>query len=332
MPPLGKRRIPRLTLVISAAAAASLLLAGCSEPKGSGDVDSLDVIDFQVTDDGSPEANIDGEIEAQETSARVLEEGDGETVNNGELALVNTAIVDPTSGEITAENFTSSSEAIPVGEQLQQTDETLFTLLSENPIGSQVAYYVTAAGEGQQVSPGTSQLMIVELVGKGGNQAQGEEVPADQLNDALPSVTRDEETGEPTVEAPEGDPPEDLVTDVLVQGEGEAVEENDYVTVQYRGISWSDGSEFDSSWSRDQPTGFELQQVVEGWRQGLTGQQVGSQVVISVPPELGYGDQEEHELSDETLVFVVDILHTAHPIPPEEPTEDPSAEPTTEEN
>jgi peptidylprolyl isomerase len=51
---------------------------------------------------------------------------------------------------------------------------------------------------------------------------------------------------------------------------------------------------------------------VTGFQQALEGQTVGSQVVVVIPPEFGYGGQEGHELAEETLVFVVDILGTQH--------------------
>ncbi len=54
-----------------------------------------------------------------------------------------------------------------------------------------------------------------------------------------------------------------------------------------------------------------LSGVVAGWTQGLSGQTVGSQVLLVIPPALGYGEKSDtntNELAGETLVFVVDIL------------------------
>lgn len=312
----------RLTVAVGTTLTALLLLAGCSSPQGTGDVDALGVIDFSVNDDGSPEVSLDGEIDAEETSSRVLHEGDGERVENGEIALVSTALIDAETGEVSAENFTASSEAVVVNDALQESNDVLYTILTENPVGTQIAYYVTSGTDEEAAA--NSQLMVFEIVGKTATRAEGEEVPEEELNDALPSVSRDEETGEPTIETPEGEAPEELVTDVLIQGDGETVEADDYVTVQYRGVSWSDGEEFDSSWSRGEPYPASLSQMISGWRDGLTGQQVGSQVLISVPPAEAYGEIDEdaeegsqHELAGETLVFVVDILHTQHPMPAE---------------
>ncbi|MGO1182018.1 MAG: FKBP-type peptidyl-prolyl cis-trans isomerase [Micrococcaceae bacterium] len=340
----------RLTAAVGTTLTALLLLTACSSPQGTGDVDALGVVDFSVNDEGSPEVSLDGEIEAGETSSRVLHEGDGEHIENGEIALVSTALVDSATGEVSAENFTASAEAVIVNDALEESNDVLYSILTDYPIGTQIAYFVTSGTpegeegeEGEEVTAANSQLMVFEIMGKRPTHADGEEVPAEELDDTLPSVTRDEETGEPTIETPEGDAPTELVTDVLLQGDGDTVESEDFVTVQYRGVSWSDGTEFDSSWSRGEPYPASLSQMIPGWRDGLTGQQVGSQVLISVPPAEAYGELDEdaeegsqHELAGETLVFVVDILHTQHPMSAatEDDTEslDEATDETTEEN
>lgn len=80
------------------------------------------------------------------------------------------------------------------------------------------------------------------------------------------------------------------------------------VRLAYTGVLWDDKTEFDSSWGKT-PVSFSLDQVVEGFGEGLRGQTVGSQVLIVIPPELGYGDQANAAVpAGSTLVFVVDIL------------------------
>src|SRR5699024_1761891 len=152
--------------------------------------------------------------------------------------------------------------------------------------------------------------------------ATGKPTDPQGLDDRLPEVTLDEETQAPSIDTPEGNPPEELVVDVLKEGNGPEVQEDSSVTVQYRGISWSDGQEFDASWGEDnsgQPITFGLDQVISGWQEGMTGHNVGSQLVISIPPEKAYGEDGTDGIDpNETLVFVVDILHSADPIPAED--------------
>lgn len=123
--------------------------------------------------------------------------------------------------------------------------------------------------------------------------------------------------GEPTITIPKGeDAPEKLEIATLIQGDGEEVKSGDRVYVHYRGVIWRTGEEFDSSWSRGEPTAFVTTEVIPGFTKALEGQKVGSQVMAIVPAEDGgYGGeilkQRGHE-EDDTMVFVLDILGTVH--------------------
>ena len=113
----------------------------------------------------------------------------------------------------------------------------------------------------------------------------------------------------PSISKPTGAPPTTLeIRDVAV-GSGGAVLASSTVTVQYTGLSWSDGQTFDSSWQRGQSATFALGQVIAGWQQGLLGMQVGGRRLIVIPPALGYGASGSGSIKpNETLVFVVDLL------------------------
>ena len=77
------------------------------------------------------------------------------------------------------------------------------------------------------------------------------------------------------------------------------------------GQTFSDGTPFDSSWSRGQPlvSPIGMQQLIAGWDVGLIGQPVGSQVLLVVPADQGYGDTGSGAIPPgATLIFVVDIL------------------------
>ena len=109
---------------------------------------------------------------------------------------------------------------------------------------------------------------------------------------------------------PDAPPPEDLVVQPLLRGSGPQVQPGQVIIVQYQGVAWSDGTVFDSSWEPGElPTPFPIgvNSVLPGWDLGLVEQTVGSQVLLVVPPSLGFGAGDT-ELADETLVFVVDIL------------------------
>ncbi len=91
------------------------------------------------------------------------------------------------------------------------------------------------------------------------------------------------------------------------------VEAGQTITVHYTGVIWASGKKFDSSWDRKQPIDFGIGtgDVIAGWDDGLVGQTVGSQVLLVVPPDQGYGSAGQPSAGitgTDTLVFVVDIL------------------------
>ncbi len=115
----------------------------------------------------------------------------------------------------------------------------------------------------------------------------------------------------PTVEKPSGAPPKELVTKDLEEGSGPAAKAGDVVTVQYVGVNYKTGKEFDSSWSRSEPFSFTLGagEVIPGWDQGVEGMKVGARRELIIPPELGYGTAGAPPAipANETLIFVVDL-------------------------
>jgi FKBP-type peptidyl-prolyl cis-trans isomerase len=116
----------------------------------------------------------------------------------------------------------------------------------------------------------------------------------------------------PVVTVPKTAPPTKLVTKDLVQGTGQAASQGKTVTVNYVGVLYKNGKEFDSSWSRNQPftTALSPGSVISGWVQGLNGMKVGGRRELIVPPSLGYGKAGSPPTipPNSTLVFVVDLL------------------------
>ena len=116
----------------------------------------------------------------------------------------------------------------------------------------------------------------------------------------------------PTVQVPSGPAPDHLVVRDLKTGDGAEAKSGDQVSVQYVGVLYDGGKQFDSSWDRGQPFSFQLGsgQVIPGWDQGVAGMKVGGRRELIVPPDLGYGKQGQPPTipGDATLVFVIDLL------------------------
>ena len=126
-----------------------------------------------------------------------------------------------------------------------------------------------------------------------------------------PLQISDDLGAKPEVPQPAGAPPDELVTDDVVVGEGAAAKPGDQVTVHYVGVSFSSGAQFDSSWDRGAPFDFPLGagRVIQGWDYGVTGMREGGRRTLVIPPGLGYGSRGMGPIApNETLVFVVDLV------------------------
>lgn len=116
----------------------------------------------------------------------------------------------------------------------------------------------------------------------------------------------------PTLEFADAEPSEELLVEVLHEGDGQEVEPGDQIQCHYLGQVW-DGKVFDNSYDRGQALAFQIGvgMVIRGWDDGLVGQKVGSRVLLSIPSEFGYGDRGVPQAGiggGDTLVFVTDIL------------------------
>ena len=82
------------------------------------------------------------------------------------------------------------------------------------------------------------------------------------------------------------------------------------MSVQYVGVSYSTGEQFDASWDRGEPFQFQLgaQMVIAGWDQGVVGMREGGRRMLVIPPDLGYGATGQGSIApNETLIFVIDL-------------------------
>jgi peptidylprolyl isomerase len=122
-----------------------------------------------------------------------------------------------------------------------------------------------------------------------------------------------EDTGKkPKITVPGGAPPKQLETKDLTGGSGAEAKSGDSVTVQYVGVGYDSGDEFDASWDRGEPFTFTLGagEVIPGWDQGVAGMKVGGRRELTIPPNLAYGSAGAPPAigPNETLIFVVDLV------------------------
>ncbi|BCO09928.1 peptidyl-prolyl cis-trans isomerase [Desulfolithobacter dissulfuricans] len=103
---------------------------------------------------------------------------------------------------------------------------------------------------------------------------------------------------------------------VIKKGTGPRPKSTDTVKVHYRG-SLLNGSEFDSSYKRNEPMVFQLNQVIPGWQEALGLMNVGSTYEVYLPPDLAYGDQGAPPVIEpgSLLIFQVELLGIENPAP-----------------
>lgn len=157
-------------------------------------------------------------------------------------------------------------------------------------------------------------LLAAGLAACGGSKARGVvQAPSQGLTGPAPPPPLPAALSQkPTVTVPKGPPPKHLVVKDLITGTGPVATASSTVTVQYVGVLYSSGKQFDASWNdgSGQPLQFSLAGgVIKGWSQGIPGMRVGGRRELIIPPDLAYGKRGSGGKipPNATLVFVIDL-------------------------
>jgi peptidylprolyl isomerase len=119
-------------------------------------------------------------------------------------------------------------------------------------------------------------------------------------------------SSKPEIPKQSGKEPTKLVVTDIVKGKGATAKSGDTVAVHYVGVLFSDGQQFDASWDSGSPFSFALGQgsVIPGWDEGVAGMKVGGRRLLTIPPDLAYGEAGQGSIPpNATLVFAVDLLN-----------------------
>lgn len=299
--------------IASSGAVLALVLSACG---GNGDGSSLSDVSYSMNEaTAEPSVSFATPFAANGTEAYKIEDGDGATIEDGDSLLVDATVFNGADGTSLGTTYTDAPMIIPVGQELKDAAPELYDILIGSKVGMSFSYSTnidttsTSTAEATPtVSAGTATNVEVYTVsGKLLKSAEGTE--NEKKSSALESFSvADDGTATLTLSEDRGDAPTELYTEDLITGTGATVSETDTLYVNYVGVTWSDGAQFDGNFGAT-PTALSLNGVIEGWKQGLAGKTVGSRVLLVIPSELAYGEDAATSGAPEgALVFVVDIL------------------------
>ena len=96
---------------------------------------------------------------------------------------------------------------------------------------------------------------------------------------------------------------------ILTEGTGASPKSTDSVTVHYKG-TFINGNEFDSSYKRNSPATFKLNQVIKGWTEGVQLMKEGGKIALYIPYNLAYGENGAGSAIPpySAMIFEVELL------------------------
>jgi peptidylprolyl isomerase len=246
---------------------------------------------------------------------RELTAGTGDKLAKGATITVDFVAVDARTGDEIQSTYGSTQASLPLDPK--QTRAALVDGLVGKSVGGRELIAVapkdglaqSIAKSNPAVKKNDTLFFVVDAVRLHLLRAEGAAVAPVA---GLPTVKL-AKNGKPTIKVPKTTAPTSLVVQPLIKGTGPVVKAGQTISVQYTGVIWDTNKKFDSSWDRNRAADFPIGagQVIPGWDEGLVGQTVGSQVLLVVPPDKGYGSKGQPQAGikgTDTLVFVVDIL------------------------
>ncbi|MEW1549032.1 FKBP-type peptidyl-prolyl cis-trans isomerase [Streptomyces tsukubensis] len=251
----------------------------------------------------------------KELKIEVLTEGKGAVLKKGDQAQVNyygqewdeTEPFDTSFGKGQPFPVTIGGGGVIEGWQKALDKQKVGSRL-EVSIPPDLAYGKTARGD---IKANATLVFVMDIV-KGTavpQAAKGTAVP--QTNAALPKVGVNTDGKAPAVTFPkDAEAPKKLVSEYVLEGSGPAVTDKDSVVVKYDAFLWDGAKKFGGTYAMDMTETLNLQNLgVKGLKDGLVGKKVGSRVLLVVPPDQGFGDQEQQGIpKNSTMVFAMDIL------------------------
>jgi peptidylprolyl isomerase len=316
----------RFLAIIALPLLACLVIAGCgsskpapaSTPTATATANSNASVTVAGAFGTTPVVSIPKLKADNKLTVKTIIQGTGATLTKSESLAANFVLYfwDGTSSALKANTYTSNPTVIG-GTMLPGLESALIG----KKVGSRILAvvppadgYGTSGNSQLGITGHTTLVFVIDLIKSYSNAASASGAQESNGGGSLPTVSA-RPGNAPMVTIPAATPPATLVTTTLIKGPGPKVVKGQYVIAQYAGYIWRTKKVFDSSWSSGSPFGFVIgatpEQVITGWDNGLTGQTVGSRVMLVIPPKEAYGSSGASQAGitgTDTLVFVVDII------------------------
>jgi len=323
-PVLNRRVVPVIV-------AAAFALTACGSPTASPSASPSGTVAASATPSASatvaPQTNLDGvkvtgkwlktpkvsfkaPFVIDKTNAKVLIEGKGVALTDSGPFTFRYYLANGRTGKKVEESFSSKSNYTT---SLAGLIKGFQTGLVGKKAGSRVllgipgaeAYDAQGGSSDGTIAVGDTLIFVVDILGASLSEPSGKVVaPAA----GSPSVTGGA-ADKPTVTMPGTAAPAKMSAQSLIVGGGAKVAKGDTIYVRYVGYSWKTGKLIDDQWT---PSEGALASTISGWQKGLVGKQVGSRVLLVLPPADGYpeGSNNPPLEAGDTIVYVIDILYT----------------------
>jgi peptidylprolyl isomerase len=266
-----------------------------------------------------PKVKITTPVAAKATQRTVLTAGKGKVAKKGSRVNVDLALYSAVTGkELSSTGFDGQTYSIAM--DATQFLPGLVKTLQCSTVGSRVVGVVAptdAFGATGSTELGVGANESIVLVADVVSLAPALVPPLTRATGdpqapvaGLPTVKLDAK-GAPTVTVPKTPQPTEFKEEVLIKGKGAKVGTNVNVIVNYQLLLWRTGKVVsgNDTWAAGQTAPFNTGGVIAGFKQALEGQTVGSQVLVVIPPALGYGAAGSGDIKGtDDLVFIVDIL------------------------
>lgn len=311
-------------VAVAAAAALCVGVAACGNDSSSASSDStssttltaLKGVSATGQEGKEPKVTFSAPLTITGNSYAVLQKGTGAQIKNGDRLCVQQIAYDARTGTQVYNTWTKNTPDCSLTLN-SSTQSAYLKIFEQQKVGATLAFGIpsettdsttSASNTGTAQTTNDPYLTVLTITSVAQTLKHAEGTAVTNIPSDLPKVTV-KDNAAPTIDMNGYKSTGKLVVQPLIQGTGAQVTSSDTVTVRYSGWLLSNGKQFDSNWTASEPTSFSLDQVVTGWKNGLTGQRVGSRVLLIVPPDQGYGSTATNGIpANSTLVFVVDIL------------------------